>query len=74
MLERLVETPVRGFVYEAAGSVDPILLARGHESVDAAAETWQIPFDDRRRPGRLRHLGRSRSKSGSMRLRTWSWT
>jgi uncharacterized protein YbjT (DUF2867 family) len=43
VLERLVDTPVRGFVYEAAGSVDPILLARGRESVEAAAETWQIP-------------------------------
>ena len=42
-LEKLVETPVRGFVYEAAGSVDPILLARGRESVGAAADTWQIP-------------------------------
>jgi uncharacterized protein YbjT (DUF2867 family) len=43
MLERLVETPVRGFVYEAAGSVNPILLARGHEAVLAAADRWQIP-------------------------------
>jgi uncharacterized protein YbjT (DUF2867 family) len=43
LLERLVETPVRGFVYEAAGRVDPILLARGHEAVQAAADTWQIP-------------------------------
>lgn len=43
VLERLVDTPVRGFVYEAAGSVDPILLARGREAVEAAAETWHIP-------------------------------
>jgi uncharacterized protein YbjT (DUF2867 family) len=43
ILERLVETPVRGFVYEAAGSVDSILLARGSEAVEAAADTWQIP-------------------------------
>jgi nucleoside-diphosphate-sugar epimerase len=43
VLERLVETPVRGFVYEAAGSVDPILLARGQEAVEAAADRWQIP-------------------------------
>jgi uncharacterized protein YbjT (DUF2867 family) len=42
-LEKLVETPVRGFVYEAAGSVDPILLARGREAVGAAAERWMIP-------------------------------
>ena len=60
VLERLVETPVRGFVYEAAGSVDPILLARGHESLEAASDQMADPaFDDPRRPGRLRHLGRS---------------
>jgi uncharacterized protein YbjT (DUF2867 family) len=44
LVERLVETPVRGFVYEAAGSVDPILLARGHESLEAASDRWQIPL------------------------------
>jgi uncharacterized protein YbjT (DUF2867 family) len=43
MLERLVETPVRGFVYDGRGSVDPILLARGKEAVGAASETWNIP-------------------------------
>ena len=44
VFERLVETPVRGFVYEAAGSVDPILLARGRESLEAASDRWQIPL------------------------------
>jgi uncharacterized protein YbjT (DUF2867 family) len=43
VLERIVETPVRRFVYEAAGSVDPVLLARGRERVEAAAERWRIP-------------------------------
>jgi nucleoside-diphosphate-sugar epimerase len=43
VLERLVETPVRGFVYEAAGSVDHGLLAAGEQAVEAAAATWQIP-------------------------------
>jgi uncharacterized protein YbjT (DUF2867 family) len=43
VLERLVETPVRGFVYDGKGSVDPILLARGKEAVEAASETWDIP-------------------------------
>jgi NAD(P)-dependent dehydrogenase (short-subunit alcohol dehydrogenase family) len=43
VLERLVETPVRGFVYDAGGSVDPILLARGKEAVEAASETWEMP-------------------------------
>lgn len=43
VLERLVETPVRGFVYDGRGSVDPILLARGKEAVEAASETWEMP-------------------------------
>jgi nucleoside-diphosphate-sugar epimerase len=43
LLEKLVDTPVRGFVYEANGSVDPALLAAGAESVRAAAATWRIP-------------------------------
>jgi uncharacterized protein YbjT (DUF2867 family) len=42
LVEKLVETPVRGFVYEAAGSVDPILLARGNDALQAAADLWQI--------------------------------
>jgi uncharacterized protein YbjT (DUF2867 family) len=44
-LERLVETPVRRFVYEAGGSVDPSILARGRSAVEAAAETWRIPVE-----------------------------
>jgi uncharacterized protein YbjT (DUF2867 family) len=42
-IERLVETPVRGFAYEAAGSVDAALLAHGQGVVGAAANRWQIP-------------------------------
>lgn len=42
-LEKLVDTPVRGFVYEAAGSVDRELLERGASLVDAASERWRIP-------------------------------
>jgi len=42
-LERLVETPVRRFVYEAGGSIDPSVLARGRAAVEAASETWRIP-------------------------------
>lgn len=44
-LERLVETPVRRFVYEASGSVDPELLRRGAGLVRAAAERWRIPVE-----------------------------
>jgi uncharacterized protein YbjT (DUF2867 family) len=43
LLEKLVDTPVRGFVYEAVGSVDPALLAAGAEAVGAAGATWRIP-------------------------------
>jgi len=43
ILERLVDTPVRGFVYEAAGSVEAPLLAHGREAVEGAAATWRIP-------------------------------
>lgn len=44
-LERLVETPVRRFVYEAGGSVDAATLARGRSVVEAAAGTWRIPVE-----------------------------
>jgi uncharacterized protein YbjT (DUF2867 family) len=43
LLEKVVETPVRGVVYEAVGSVDPVLLAAGAEIVDSASRTWRIP-------------------------------
>jgi uncharacterized protein YbjT (DUF2867 family) len=50
LLERLVETPVRRFVYEAHGSVDPRVLAAGAALVERAAETWRIPVEVRRSP------------------------
>ncbi|HEX5608500.1 MAG TPA: hypothetical protein VFX45_00235 [Solirubrobacterales bacterium] len=43
LLEKLVDTPVRGFVYEAAGSTDSELLAGGAEIVRASGRTWRIP-------------------------------
>ncbi|MET0306040.1 MAG: NAD(P)H-binding protein [Solirubrobacterales bacterium] len=43
LLERLVETPVRRFVYEASGSVDREILERGSSIVRAAGERWRIP-------------------------------
>jgi uncharacterized protein YbjT (DUF2867 family) len=42
-MERLVETPVRRFVYEADGSVDSAILERGGAIVQAAGERWRIP-------------------------------
>jgi len=44
LLERLVETPVRRFVYEASGSVDTEILERGSEIAQAAGERWRIPI------------------------------
>jgi uncharacterized protein YbjT (DUF2867 family) len=43
LLEHLVDTPVRGFVYEASGEVPDGLLAAGAEIVRAAGRTWRIP-------------------------------
>jgi nucleoside-diphosphate-sugar epimerase len=55
LLEKLVDTPVRGFVYEATGSVDRELLDDGRRIVDRAAETWRIPVtfltSERDQPG-----------------------
>jgi hypothetical protein len=41
-LEHIVDTPVRGFVYEAAGAAGPELLERGAQIVRDASETWRI--------------------------------
>jgi uncharacterized protein YbjT (DUF2867 family) len=43
-LEKTVDTPVRGIVYEAAGTVPAAVLAGGRAEVQAAHETWQIPM------------------------------
>ena len=45
LLERLVDTPVRGFVYEAAGGVPRGRLDKGAASVREAGERWQIPVE-----------------------------
>ena len=45
LTERLVDTPVRGLVYEAAGTVDPELLAAGAAIVREASATWHIPVE-----------------------------
>jgi uncharacterized protein YbjT (DUF2867 family) len=41
--EHLVDTPVRGVVYEAAGPADPSILAAGAQIVRDASLTWHIP-------------------------------
>jgi hypothetical protein len=45
LLAKLVDTPVRGFVYEAAGSIGGGILEQGTRIVMAAGERWQIPFE-----------------------------
>jgi uncharacterized protein YbjT (DUF2867 family) len=45
LLEHLVDTPVRGVAYEAAGSVDAALLEAGAEIVRTASHTWRIPVE-----------------------------
>jgi uncharacterized protein YbjT (DUF2867 family) len=55
LLEKLVDSPVRAFAYEAAGSVDPGLLEEGRGIVESAGERWRIPValltGDRDEPG-----------------------
>ena len=43
LLEEIVDTPVRGLVYEAAGTVPRARLRDGVAIVRAAAERWRIP-------------------------------
>lgn len=43
LLPKLVDTPVRGFVYEAAGAGPAEALAAGAGMVAAASERWRIP-------------------------------
>ena len=43
LLEKIVDTPVRGVVYEAVGSVDSAVLAGGAELGGTASRTWRIP-------------------------------
>jgi hypothetical protein len=43
LLERSIDTTVRGLVYEAAGTVDPALLAQGAATVQSACDYSEIP-------------------------------
>jgi uncharacterized protein YbjT (DUF2867 family) len=43
LLEKLVDSPVRGFAYEAVGSADEDLLAAGRAIVERAGQRWRIP-------------------------------
>ncbi len=43
LLERTIDTTVRGLLYEAAGTVDPALLSGGSQTVRAACDKSEIP-------------------------------
>jgi uncharacterized protein YbjT (DUF2867 family) len=43
LLEKFVDSPVRGFVYEAEGGVDDATLEEGARLVERAAATWKLP-------------------------------
>lgn len=43
LLERIVDTPVRGVVYEAAGAAGPEVLEGGARLVAEAADRWLLP-------------------------------
>jgi nucleoside-diphosphate-sugar epimerase len=45
MLEEVVDTPVRGVVYESSGSVSVNLLEGGAGIVTAASDRWRIPVE-----------------------------
>ena len=55
LLEKLVDSPVRGFAYEAAGSVPAETLAVGARITERAGERWRIPItlltEERGEPG-----------------------
>ena len=44
--EKLVDSPARGLVYEAAGTVDDGLLAGGAATVRELGETFHMPVGD----------------------------
>jgi uncharacterized protein YbjT (DUF2867 family) len=45
LCEKLVDTPVRGLLYEGSGTVRAEALVGGAEVVRAAAATWNIPLE-----------------------------
>jgi uncharacterized protein YbjT (DUF2867 family) len=45
MLEEIVDTPVRGFVYEVTGWTESTVLVRALAALQAAGERWRIPFE-----------------------------
>jgi uncharacterized protein YbjT (DUF2867 family) len=50
LTEKIVDTSVRGLLYEAAGSVDAAVLQEGEMITRAARATWNIPLQVMRTP------------------------
>lgn len=45
LLEEIVDTPVRGLVYEVTAELDPEHARAAFEALRAAGERWRIPFE-----------------------------
>jgi hypothetical protein len=45
LLEEIVDTPVRGIVYELSGGVPPEVAGTAIEALRAAGDRWRIPFE-----------------------------
>jgi hypothetical protein len=45
LFEKLVDTPVRGVIYEASGGVEESTRQQGREIAEDARERWQIPVE-----------------------------
>jgi nucleoside-diphosphate-sugar epimerase len=45
MLEEIVDTPVRGFVYEISGALPPGLLVGAMTALREAGRRWRIPYE-----------------------------
>jgi uncharacterized protein YbjT (DUF2867 family) len=45
LLEEIVDTPVRGFVYEITAELDPEHAGAAFETLRSAGERWRIPFE-----------------------------
>jgi len=45
LLSEIVDTPVRGFVYEVTGWTESEVLVRALGALQEAGETWRIPFE-----------------------------
>jgi hypothetical protein len=61
LLEKLVDSPVRGFAYEAEGLLAQATLREGARIVERAGERWRIPVtllrEDRNQPGWAQRTG-----------------